>query len=163
VNVVEAQLHSDSPWDVFLLRHGFTDYMRDYEVVVSFAGRDLHRYQFVGCVEAVCQTAVRPGAFAASLSDEFVYSGPDYPDKDDPEGFIWGARYSNASIAYVQSSPRAAQWSASLGLPMHEVNIKSEAFDISLIFAELRREYLGDEPEASVGKQYPIAADGRPT
>lgn len=25
-----------------------------------------------------------------------MYAGPDYPEKDDPEGFIWGMRLSSA-------------------------------------------------------------------
>jgi len=25
-----------------------------------------------------------------------VYADPDYPEKDDPDGFVWGVRFSNA-------------------------------------------------------------------
>jgi hypothetical protein len=162
MNSVQALLERDALYDVALLKHGFTDYMRDYEIVVS-GGRDFHRYQFIGCVEASCKTTVRPATFVESLSDDFVYSGPDYPGKDDPQGFIWGVRYSNACISYAEAGERAAHWSRVLGISMHEANIKSEAFLVTLVFADLRCEYMGDEPQVAVPKQYPIATDDRPT
>jgi|SRR5262245_54576415 len=95
---VRELLNREDFFDAAILRHGFTDYMRDYEIVVS--GRqgplhtDVHRYQFVGCVEAVCTTNVEPAVFVSSLADDFVFAGPDYRDKEDPDGFIWGTRWS---------------------------------------------------------------------
>jgi hypothetical protein len=157
VNKVKAMLERDQPDDVALLRHGFTDYMRDYEVVFSFAGQELYRYHFVGCVEADCQTTLRPVDFVASLSDQFVYSGPDYPDTPDPDGFIWGVRYSNAQISYVEDGAIAARWAIALGIPMHEVEIASEAFRITLVFASLRGAKFG-HADVPIPKQYPIDA-----
>jgi len=90
---VEEFLERETFFDAAILRHGFTDYMRDYEVIVSGRDRpprtDVHRYQFIGCVEATVETRVAADTFAKSLPDEFVYAGPDYPEKEDPDGFVW--------------------------------------------------------------------------
>ena len=105
------------------------------------------------------ETAVT-ATFAASLPDEFVLSGPDYPDKPDPDGFIWGVRYSTAypGLTYVEGSARAKSWSNAVGLPMHEVRLQTEAFTLTLVFAEARYEFLGHEPAITFPKQYPIGA-----
>ncbi len=97
---IKEQLTQEDFFNSAIIRHGFTDYMRDDEIIVG--GRngppntDFHKYQFVGCVEAQYTTELSGKNFSQSLSDEFVYAGPDYPEKDDPEGFIWGVRFSNA-------------------------------------------------------------------
>lgn len=113
MNRVQALLTAEVFFDAAILRHGFTDYMRDYEIIIG--GRDgppnddLHRYQFIGCVEANYITAVSPETFTRSLPDTFVFSGPDYLDQDEPKGFIWGVRYSNAypGLTYIEKSPLA--------------------------------------------------------
>jgi len=78
---VKQRLEANSFFDAAIVRHGFVDYMRDHELLVS--GReppyaDWHRYQFVGCVEVRTVTALKPEHFVQSLPDDFVYSGPDY-------------------------------------------------------------------------------------
>jgi hypothetical protein len=105
--------------------------------------------------------------FAASLADDFVLSGPDYPEKDDPDGFIWGVRYSSAypGLTYVAGGEHARVWAARLGRPMHEVLIETEAFRLRLVFADVRYAYLGtlDAPAVMRPKDMPIpsAADQR--
>jgi hypothetical protein len=161
---VKQRLEANSFFDAAIVRHGFVDYMRDYELLVS--GRepphtDWHRYQFVGCVEARTVTALKPEYFVASLPDDFVYSGPDYPEKDDPPGFIWGVRFSSAypGLTYVDESAKVREWSARLGVPMHEVLIDTEAFQLSLVFHDFRYQALGSEPEFQPpSKDYPISA-----
>ncbi len=162
---VEEFLQRESFFDAAILRHGFTDYMRDYEIIVYGRNcpphRDVHRYQFIGCVEAIAETRVPPRAFAKSLSDEFVLSGPDYPEKEEPEGFIWGVRFSNANpgLIYVRDGARAVHWSRALGRPMHEVTIETEAFHLRLVFADVRCEFLGHEDTPlTLRKDYPIDA-----
>ena len=161
---VAELLERETFFDAGIYRHGFVDYMRDYELVVG--GRDgpprtdVHRYLFVGCAEAHYESAVRPEVFAASLPDDFVLSGPDYPDKDDPVGFIWGVRYSSAypGLTYEADGARAREWAARLGRPMHEVLIETEAFRLRLVFADLRYAYLGtlDDPDVMRPKDMPI-------
>ena len=160
---VRELLERETFFDAAILRHGFVDYMRDYELIVGARDGapwdDLHLYHFVGCVEAAYRTRLRPSTFAESLSDEFVYAGPDYPEQDDPNGFIWGVRYSTAypGLTYVEQGERAQHWSAQLGRLMHEVTVETEAFHLRLVFAELRYECLGRESaEQPRPKDYPI-------
>jgi len=165
MNEVKRFLDTETFFDAAILRHGFTDYMRDYEIIVG--GRDgpphtdVHRYQFVGCVDAIYATAIRPEVFAKSIPDEFVLSGPDYPEKDEPDGFIWGTRWSCAypGLEYLAPSERAARWSRLLGRPMHEVSIATEAFRLNLVFAEVRHELMGHRPIVHFEKQYPIGTN----
>lgn len=138
-------------FDAAIIKHGFADYMRDYEIIVlGMYGPpwdDLHRYQFVGCVEANVRTKVAPDAFRKSIGDDFVYSGPEFPDKPDPDGFIWGVRASSSlGMVVVDDSALAATWSEKLNMKMTEVTIDTEAFHIQLVFSELRSEFLGRDP-----------------
>lgn len=55
-STIKDQLTQEDFFDSAISRHGFTDYMRDYGIIIG--GRsgppntDFHKYQFVGCVEA---------------------------------------------------------------------------------------------------------------
>ena len=113
---VKELLERHSFFDMAIIRHGFTDYMRDYEILIGSgypASEEIHRYQFVGCVEASYRSNIRPTTIVKSLPDEYVLSGPDYPDIDDPPGFIWDVRYSNAypGLDYIDNGERAKHWS----------------------------------------------------
>ncbi len=103
-------------------------------------------------------TRVRSETFVQSLSDEYVYAGPDYPEKDDPDGFIWGVRYSVAypGLKYIDNGERSQYWSKKLGQKMHEITLETEAFFLRLVFANIRYASLGNEPEVVVKKDYPI-------
>ena len=72
----------------------------------------------------------RAEIIAKSLHDEFVYSGPDYPEKGEPDGFIWGVRYSNAypGLTYVEGGERAKHWSEKMDRKMHEITLETQAF-----------------------------------
>ena len=159
---VKNLLEREDFFDGAILRHGFTDYIRDYEIIVGGRNgppyKDVHKYQFIGCVEAVYTSKIRPEAITQSLSDEFVYSGPDYPDKDDPKGFIWGVRYSNAypGWAYSENGKQAKRWTKLMNRKMHEFVLETEAFQLTLVFADVRYSYLGDEPEFKLSKDYPL-------
>ncbi len=164
MSTVQEILKKESFFDAAIIRHGFTDYMRDYEIIVGARdgppNTDLHAYQFIGCVEAQYQTRVAPLVFVQSLPDEYVYSGPDYPSKEGPDGFIWGVRYSNAypGLIYVENGDRAHYWSQLLKRKMHEVTVETEAFHLRLVFTEVRYHFLGVEPEVVIRKDYPIEA-----
>jgi len=158
---VRDLLERETFFDAAILRHGFVDYMRDYELLVSARdgppNTDIHRYLFVGCVEATFETKV---VNAAWFSDAFVFAGPDYPDKDEPDGFIWGVRHADAypGLTYLDRGPRAAHWSEKLARPMHEVRLETNAYVLRLVFADIRYAYMGREGEnlPPRSKDYPI-------
>ncbi|HEY0735212.1 MAG TPA: hypothetical protein VGD69_09935 [Herpetosiphonaceae bacterium] len=150
-------------FDAAILWHGFTDYMRDYEIIVGARNgppyTDVHRYQFIGCVAAMCTTALPPASFVQSLPDQLVYAGPDYPDQDVPDGFVWGVRYSTAypGLTYVEQGEYARTWSQTLNYPMHEITLETEAFHLRLVFADVRYVFVGHDAAAWVRKMYPIS------
>ena len=148
-----------------IMRHGFTDYMRDYEIIVSARNgppnTDVHSYQFIGCVEAHYETKLGKD-FELSISDDFVYSGPDYPDKPDPDGFIWGVRYAETwvgGLKYIEKGERSTYWSKILERNMHEVLIGTNAYSLRLVFADIRYAFLGHEPEVQFPKDYPLKSN----
>ena len=53
---VKELLKREDFFDAAIVRHGFTDYIRDYEIIVAARNgppnTDVHKYQFIGCVEA---------------------------------------------------------------------------------------------------------------
>jgi hypothetical protein len=161
MTTVKELLEKESFFDFSIVRHGFTDYMRDYEIIVNFghhSGNALCKYQFIGCVETQYALKLPPLVFAQSISDEFVYSGPDYPDKEVPAGFIWGVRYAEAypGLTYIEQGVRAKFWSAKIGRKMHEVNIETNTFELQLVFADVRVALMGHVPEVSLLKDYPL-------
>jgi hypothetical protein len=148
--------------DAVIMRHGFTDYMRDYEIIVGARNgppnTDVHKYQFIGCVEAHYETEIL-GYFNSSISDDFVFSGPDYPDKDAPYGFIWGVRFAETcgrGIEYISKGERARYWSKIIDRNMHELLIRTNAYSLRLVFADVRYAYLGNEPVVQIKKDYPL-------
>lgn len=161
---VKELLQREGFSDAAVLRHGFTDYMRDYEILVGarygLPNTDIHRYQFIGCVESHYETKLGK-IFEQSISDEFVYSGPDYPEKPDPDGFIWGVRFADAypGLKYVEDGKRAEYWSQKTGRKMHEILLETNAYFLRLVFADIRYSFLGHEPEVQVPKDYPLKVD----
>ena len=165
---VKELLERESITDAVILRHGFTDYMRDYEIIVGARNgapwTDVHKYQFIGCAEAVCGTQLvrtfhePTSTFGQSLADEFVFSGPDYPEKDDPDGFIWGVRFAEVTSGwnYVENGKRAKFWSEAIGRKMHEVNLDTNVYSLELVFVDIRYVFLGHTPSIVVQKDYPL-------
>jgi hypothetical protein len=165
---VKELLERESITDAVIFRHGFTDYIRDYEIIVGARNgpphTDIHKYQFIGCAEAICSThLVRTfheptSIFGQSLADEFVFSGPDYPEKDDPNGFIWGVRFAEvlSGWAYIENGKRARFWSDAVRRKMHEVYVDTNAYRLELVFADIRYSFLGHEPAVTVQKDYPL-------
>jgi len=151
-----------------ILRHGFTDYMRDYEIIIGSRDgpprTDVYKYQFIGCVEVSYTTALGrcfeepTSIFGKSINDEFVFSGPDYPEKNDPDGFIWGVRYADvlSGWTYYGNSKRAKDWSQRIGRKMHEISVETNAYGLELVFADVRYAFLGHWPEVVFKKDYPL-------
>jgi hypothetical protein len=104
-------------FDSAIVSHGFTDYLRDYDVVIDvpaalppevpigdtagsyIAGR--YRYRFTHCPEARVASTVGDEAWRCSWDDVFT----DYQAWEaagNPEGFVWGVNWANAR---TQASP----------------------------------------------------------
>lgn len=92
--VLEQML--DEIFDQAVVHHGYTTYMRDYEVIVyatAGAGTGIPpsylRYLFRYCVEARCETSVSAEIWRGSLDDRLI----DHETGVDLDGYVWGVKW----------------------------------------------------------------------
>lgn len=148
----EQQLREafDEVLDQALVFHGFSDYMRDYDLHV-YATADPRtgiapehlRYRFIHCVRATVTTAVRRDVWARSLDDAMT----DYDAwvaSGEPEGYVWGVKWQvlYPGITLLPESHETREWSKDLGRRFHHVQVETNGHNISLVFADLKVETL---------------------
>ncbi|MFE0464164.1 hypothetical protein ACFW1A_33415 [Kitasatospora sp. NPDC058965] len=133
----------DETFDHAVVHHGYTDYMRDYEVIV-YATADPRtgiapshlRYLFRYCVAARCETSVRPETWRESLDDRLI----DHETGVDLDGYVWGVKwhglYPGATL--LPESEATQRWSTALGIDFHEVRIETNAHNLTLLFSDLQ-------------------------
>src|SRR6202012_619163 len=136
----------DQLYDSELVHHGFTEYMRDYELIVfqstdplsGIAPRHL-RFLFRCCPEASVRSALAPAVWSRSMDDQLL---DQHHVTMQSSGYVWGVQgqelYPGAAVA--ENSERAQWWSEQVGVPFHEVEILANAHQIRLIFTELQVE-----------------------
>src|SRR4051794_3351814 len=92
---VQEKLDTYSFFDGAILSHGFTTYMRDYEIIAETSasynkdGARRYSYRFTHCVYAVCTTSVHDDTWRMSWSDTFS-DHERWKQAGGPEGFVWG-------------------------------------------------------------------------
>jgi len=132
-------------FDEALVFHGFTDYMRDYEMIVQLGAdpqtgipTEYVRYIFVNCVQADVSTALEPSIWAKSLDDRLI----DYASGVDLDGYVWGVKWQllYPGFELVADSQVAARWATELGIPFHEVRVETNGHNLTLVYSDLRVE-----------------------
>ncbi len=127
--------------------------MRDYDIVTEVGGTGIEEqgtgrylYRFTHCTEAHCITAVPDDVWGQSGSDTYI-NYEEWIQAGEPEGFVWGTQWSMAypGLTYLEGSALANHWSGRLQMPMHEVNIETEAFSLNLVFHDVFVRRLGNE------------------
>jgi hypothetical protein len=145
MNRDQMQAEFTTAFDQSLVFHGFTDYMRDYEMVIQVSAdprtgipTEYFRYIFVNCVQANASTALTPRIWSSSLDERLI----DYETGVDLDGYVWGVKWQMLypGFKFVEDSERAAAWSADLGMPFHEVQVETNGHNLDLVFADLRVE-----------------------
>jgi hypothetical protein len=138
----------DDVFDQALIFHGFTDYMRDYEVI-TYAVADpitgiqpsFDRYLFRYCVEAKVTTTLPAETWRASLDERLT----DYASGVDLDGYVWGVKwqclYPGGKV--LPESAVADQWAQDVGIDFYEVLIMTNAHRISLVFSDLEVTSVG--------------------
>ncbi|WP_329537250.1 hypothetical protein OG568_53115 (plasmid) [Streptomyces sp. NBC_01450] len=133
----------DEAFDHAVVHHGYTNYMRDYEVIV-YATADPRtgitpshlRYLFRYCVEARCETSVPVETWRVSLDDRLI----EYETGADLDGYVWGVKwhclYPGAKL--LPESETTRRWSKALGIDFHEVRIETNAHNLALLFSDLQ-------------------------
>ena len=132
----------DDVFDQALVFHGFTDYMRDYELITySVAAPEtgiapsFDRYLFRYCVEATITSTLTPRIWADSLDERLI----DHETGKDLDGYVWGVRwqalYPGARLS--EESEIADKWARAVGIPFHEAVIEGNGHRIVLVFSDL--------------------------
>lgn len=142
VNIDEIQAAFDDVLDQAVVFHGFTDYMRDYDIFIYVTAdprtgtRPQHlRYRFKHCVRAVVTSAVPPEVWKRSLDERLI----DYEQGVNLDGYVWGAKWQvlYPGMKLLDDSPEAKRWSRFLDRPFHEASIEMNGHNISLVFSDL--------------------------
>ncbi|PWU46258.1 hypothetical protein DLE60_16600 [Micromonospora globispora] len=132
----------DEVFDQAVVYHAYTDYMRDYEVVVYVTAdpktgiQPAHlRYLFKCCVVAEATTALSPATRRESL-DEGLTDPESGPDLD---GYVWAVRWQALypGAQRIADSRRAQEWAERVGIDFHEVRIEMNGHNLTLIFNDL--------------------------
>ncbi|HEV7627420.1 MAG TPA: hypothetical protein VGO89_13065 [Streptomyces sp.] len=133
----------DETFDHAVVHHGYTDYMRDYEVIVHMTADprtgivpSYQRYLFRHCVEARCRTTVPPETWRVSLDDRLI----DHETGIDLDGYVWGVKW-HCLYPGAKASPESEatrRWSKAVGVDFHEVHIETNAHDLTLVFSDLQ-------------------------
>jgi hypothetical protein len=146
-------------YDVFdnaLRFHAYKPYMRDYELIVEVhvgpAEPGTYSYLFRYCVEAHIRTSVADHVYRQSLDDRLT----EYDSGKDLDGYVWGVNWSLLYPGWTLHLPseRAARWTERVGVECHEVQIESNAYDITLIFADLLVTKLSDGIDSGINRAY---------
>ncbi|WP_329128907.1 hypothetical protein OG552_01650 [Streptomyces sp. NBC_01476] len=143
MDTAELEQLLDETFDHAVVHHGYTNYMRDYEVIVhataapstGIAPSHL-RYLFRYCVEAWCRTSVPAETWRVSLDDRLI----DYETGVDLDGYVWGVKwhcmYPGAKL--LPESEATQRWSKALGIDFHEVHLETNAHNLTLLFSDLQ-------------------------
>ena len=139
---------SDPIFDSAILSHGFTPYMRDYDLIIEVPGvrpdgtgsyiEGRYRYRFTHCIEAAVRSNVRPEVWRESWGDEFIdYTA--WQEAGEPAGFLWAVEWAGAypGVEYVPDLEGASSWSEAVGKPMHGIRIETNAYAIDLVCHDL--------------------------
>ncbi|QIQ02949.1 hypothetical protein [Streptomyces liangshanensis] len=133
----------DDVFDQAVVHHGYTNYMRDYEVIVhatadprTGAVPSYLRYLFRFCVEARCETSLAAETWRDSLDDRLI----EHESGVDLDGYVWGVKWHclYPGARSVPESEAARRWSAAVGIDFHEVRIETDAHNLALVFSDLR-------------------------
>jgi hypothetical protein len=142
----------DEIFDCALISHGFTDYMRDYDLVVyvvtdpaSRIARRHVRYRFTHCVRASVTSAIRRDVWPYSLDDGLI----EFETGVELDGFVWGVKWEDLYPgAELVNSAEAEEWAGDVGVPFHEVKIETNVHVISLVFSALRVSEVAPDGDA---------------
>lgn len=132
----------DEVFDQAIVFHGFTDYMRDYEVI-TYSTADpatgiepaYARFLFRFCVEADVQTTVTPQTWRRSLDDRLI----DYDRGKELDGYVWGVKWHDLYPGgrVLAATSATAEWSEAVGIDFFEAVIETNAHRLRLVFGGL--------------------------
>ncbi|MEU8701653.1 hypothetical protein AB0C61_29155 [Streptomyces sp. NPDC048680] len=139
-NILEQLNKTD---DYLVVHHGYSSYMRDYEVIVDVGSRSdsdatttYLQFLFRFCVEARCETFLPAETLRDSLDDRLLNRETADPDLG---GYVWGMKFHELYGAEILPKSEAAQrWTMAVGIEFHEVHIETNAHDLTLLCSDIQ-------------------------
>ncbi len=136
----EETLNTYDLFDATILSHGFSAYMRDYQITAKVhQGNPSGVYVFMlqGCVESHYEPSISPHAF--SMDDELL-DLQKMKKAHKIDAFRWGVK--GAEIypgwTYFSNSQKAKVWTEKMGYSMHEVKFETNVYKLNIIFHNLK-------------------------
>lgn len=140
MDTAELQRTLDESIEQLVVHHGYTNYMRDYEVIVHVwngpqVPPNYLRYLFRCCIEARCETFLSMDICRDSLDDRLLDAETADPDLG---RYVWGVRFHELYGAEPRPESEATRrWSTAVGIDFREVHIETNAHDLTLLFSDL--------------------------
>lgn len=140
-----------SMFDNAIVSHGFTSYMRDYEIIVNniIDKPDVRfRFLFTHCVFAEVITAITDATWRDSWTEEFTRFDA-WQEAGSPAGFVWGVEWMGAypGMTVRTDSVVANPWTLRLGKPMQEAVIETNCQNIRLVYHDVSVAEIRDGPK----------------
>ena len=148
-------------FDGAVLKHGFTSYMRDYELIAEILGDEklgvesgVYRYQFTHCPHVQVLTRIGDDVWPESWSDLNLDA-----EQWDGLGFLWSVSWAGAypGLLYEEHSKLAAEWTNRLHHTMHEVKVETNVYLLQVIFHTLTVEKLSEQTSILEHISIPVA------
>jgi hypothetical protein len=126
VHPVQLQQALADLYDHALIRHGFTPYLRDYELIVNVTADPRTgippaylRSLFTFCVEATTRSTLSRETWQRSRDERLIR----YETGKDLDGLVWGVHWQplHPQFGVVPDSARARMWRDAMGTEFHEV------------------------------------------
>jgi hypothetical protein len=116
VSEIQEALERGNLFDAAIVRHGFTPYLRDYDLIAYFGRGPEDLYRFSHCPLVEISTAVPDDVWKHSWSDNFIdYS--EWLKSGAPDGYVWGICESTVypGAKYFADSKLAREWMSRWG------------------------------------------------
>jgi hypothetical protein len=138
-------------FDVAILRHGFSEYNRDYDFVFEADSTDeseqsLLRFKHV--YELSYVTSVTTDTLKISTNDNFI-DYKKWQETGEKEGFVWGVNYALAypGFTILNNSAKADRWTKVLGFEMFNVTLETETYKIDFVTSDFEIIKLNDKTD----------------
>jgi hypothetical protein len=144
-------------FDVVILRHGFTEYNRDYDFLLEMdlanhSGKHILRFKHV--YELQYLTSLGNETLNVSTDDNFI-NFKKWEENGAKGGYVWGVNYCLAypGFSVIDESEKAEKWTKILSFEMFHVTLETEAYKIEFIAKDFELIQL-DEKRDSISTPF---------
>ena len=136
---IKEKLEEYDLYDQSIIRHGFMDYIRDYEIIGYLCGGNFDlevQYLFKGCIKIDYNVNINPEYF--SMDDRLL--DLDKQDEFDyPRAFIWGVKGADVYPGWtlLESTDELIILKERYKTEFFQVFFKTNAYDLTVTFHDL--------------------------